>query len=54
MKSITEGNNLKLVVEGLETKLEEKQKEIVFLKKGLYTLGITVVLIVLFLLFKGM
>ena len=53
-KSITEGNNLKLVVEGLETKLEEKQKEIVFLKKGLYTLGIAVVLIVLFLLFKGM
>ena len=53
-KSITEGNNLKLDVEGLETKLEEKQKEIVFLKKGLYTLGITVVLIVLFLLFKGM
>ena len=53
-KSITEGNNLKLVVEGLETKLEEKQKEIVFLKKGLYTLGITVVLIVLFLLLKGM
>ena len=53
-KSITEGNNLKLIVESLETKLEEKQKEIVFLKKGLYTLGITVVLIVLFLLFKGM
>ena len=53
-KSITEGNNLKLVVEGLETKLEEKQKEIVFLKKGFYTLGIAVVLIVLFLLFKGM
>ena len=53
-KSITEGNNLKLVVEGLEKKLEEKQKEIVFLKKGFYTLGIAVVLIVLFLLFKGM
>lgn len=53
-KSITEGNNLKLVVEGLETKLEEKQKEIVFLKKGFYTLGVAVVLIVLFLLFKGM
>ena len=53
-KSIIEGNNLKLVVEGLETKLEEKQKEIVFLKKGFYTLGIAVVLIVLFLLFKGM
>lgn len=53
-KSITEGNNLKLVVEGLETKLEEKQEEIVFLKKGFYTLGVAVVLIVLFLLFKGM
>lgn len=53
-KSITEGNNLKLDVEGLETKLEEKQKEIVFLKKGFYTLGIAVILIVLFLLFKGM
>lgn len=53
-KSITEGNNLKLVVEGLETKIEEKEEEIVFLKKGFYTLGIAVVLIVLFLLFKGM
>ena len=53
-KSITEGNNLKLVVEGLETKLEEKQKEIVFLKKGFYALGMAVVIIVLFLLFKGM
>ena len=53
-KSITEGNNLKLVVEGLETKLEEKQKEIVFLKKGFYALGILFALIVVFLLFKGM
>lgn len=53
-KSITEGNNLKLIVESLETKLEEKQKEIVFLKKGFYTLGVAVVLIALFLLFKGM
>ncbi|MFS9008650.1 hypothetical protein [Streptococcus infantis] len=53
-KSITEGNNLKLIVESLETKLEEKQKEIVFLKKGFYALGVAVVLIVLFLLFKGM
>ena len=53
-KSITEGNNLKLIVESLETKLEEKQKETVFLKKGFYTLGVAVVLIVLFLLFKGM
>lgn len=54
IKSTTEGNNLKLVVEGLETKLEEKQKEIVFLKKGFCTFGVAVVLIVLFLLFKGM
>lgn len=53
-KSITEGDSLKLIVESLEIKLEEKQREIVFLKKGLYTLGIAVVLIVLFLLFKGM
>lgn len=53
-KSITEGNNLKLVVEGLETKLEEKQKEIVFLKKGFYALGILFAIIVVFLLFKGM
>ena len=54
IKSTTEGNNLKLVVEGLETKLEEKQKEIVFLKKGFYALGILFALIVVFLLFKGM
>lgn len=53
-KSITEGNNLKLIVESLETKLEEKQKEIVFLRKGFYILVVAVVLIVLFLLFKGM
>lgn len=53
-KSITEGNNLKLIVESLETKLEEKQKEIVFLRKGFYALGVAVVIIVLFLLFKGM
>ena len=53
-KSIIEGNNLKLVVEGLETKLEEKQKEICFSKKGFYALGILFALIVVFLLFKGM
>ena len=53
-KSITERDNLKLIVESLETKLEEKQKEIVFLRKGFYTLVVAVVLIVLFLLFKGM
>ena len=53
-KSITEGDSLKLIVEDLEIKLEEKQREIVFLRKGFYTLGVTVVLIVFFLLFKGM
>ena len=53
-KSITERNDLMLIVEGLETKLEEKQKEISFLRKGFYTLGVAVVIIVLFLLFKGM
>ena len=53
-KSITEGNNLKLVVEGLETKLEEKQKEIIFLRKGFYALGLVLVIVLLFLFFKGM
>ena len=53
-KSITEGDSLKLIVESLEIKLEEKQREIVSLRKGFYTLGVAVVLIVLFLLFKGM
>ena len=53
-KSITEGDRLKLIVESLEIKLEEKQREIVSLRKGFYTLGVAVVLIVLFLLFKGM
>ena len=53
-KSITEGDSLKLIVESLEIKLEEKQREIVSLRKGFYTLAVAVVLIVLFLLFKGM
>lgn len=53
-KSITEGDSLKLIVESFEIKLEEKQREIVSLRKGFYTLGVAVVLIVLFLLFKGM
>ena len=44
-----------IVIQGtLEIKLEEKQKEIVFLKKGFYALGILFALIVVFLLFKGM
>ena len=53
-KSITEGDSLKVIVESFEIKLEEKQREIVSLRKGFYTLGVAVVLIVLFLLFKGM
>lgn len=51
---IEEGKNLTLIVEKFQTELEEKQKEISFLRKGFYTLGVAVVIIVLFLLFKGM
>lgn len=54
VRLIEEGKNLTLTVEKFQTKLEEKQKEISFLRKGFYTLGILFVLIVLFLLFKGM
>ena len=49
-----EGNNLTLIVEKFQTELEEKQKEIIFLRKGFYILGFLFVLIVVFLLFKGM
>ena len=49
-----EGNNLTLIVEKFQTELEEKQKEIIFLRKGFYTLGILFALVVVFLLFKGM
>ena len=54
VRLIEEGKNLTLIVEKFQTELEEKQKEISFLRKGFYTLGVAVVLIVLFLLFKGM
>ena len=54
VRLIEEGKNLTLIVEKFQTELEEKQQEISFLRKGLYTLGVAVVIIVLFLLFKGM
>ena len=54
VRLIDESKNLTLIVEKFQTELEEKQKEISFLRKGFYTLGILFVLIVLFLLFKGM
>lgn len=54
VRLIEEGKNLTLIVEKFQTELEEKQKEISFLRKGFYTLGVAVVIIVLFILFKGM
>ena len=54
VRLIEEGKNLTLIVEKFQTELEEKQKEISFLRKGFYTLGVFVVIIVLFLLFKGL
>ena len=54
VRLIEEGKNLTLIVEKFQTELEEKQKEISFLIKGFYTIGVAVVIIVLFLLFKGM
>lgn len=54
VRLIEEGKNLTLIVENFQTELEEKQKEISFLRKGFYTIGVAVVIIVLFLLFKGM
>ena len=54
VRLIEEGKNLTLIVEKFQTELEEKQKEISLLRKGFYTLGVAVVIIVLFLLFKGM
>ena len=49
-----EGNNLTLIVERFQNELEEKQKEIIFLRKGLYALGFVLVIVLLFLFFKGM
>ena len=54
VRLIEEGKNLTLIVEKFQTELEEKQKEYSFLRKGFYTLGVAVVIIVLFILFKGM
>ena len=54
VRLIEEGKNFTLIVEKFQTELEKKQKEISFLRKGFYTLGVAVVIIVLFLLFKGM
>ena len=54
VRLIEEGKNLTLIVEKFQTELEEKQKEISFLRKGFYTLGILFALVVVFLLFKGM
>ena len=54
VRLIEEGKNLTLIVEKFQTELEEKQKEISLLRKGFYTIGVAVVIIVLFLLFKGM
>ena len=54
VRLIEEGKNLTLIVEKFQTELEEKQKEISYLRKGFYTLGVAVVIIVLFILFKGM
>ena len=54
VRLIEEGKNFTLIVEKFQTELEKKQKEISFLRKGFYALGILFSLIVVFLLFKGM
>ena len=54
VRLIDESKNLTLIVEKFQTELEEKQKEIIFLKKGFYALGIVVFIVILFLFFKGM
>jgi hypothetical protein len=54
VRLIDESKNLTLIVEKFQTEREEKQKEISFLRKGFYALGILFALIVVFLLFKGM
>ena len=47
-----EKDNLYQWVEDFQIKLEKSQREIKFLKNGFYTLGVVVVIIVIFLLFK--
>ena len=54
VRLIDESRNLTLIVEKFQTELEEKQKEIIFLRNGFYALGIVLVIVVLFLFFKGM
>lgn len=54
VRLIDESRNLTLIVEKFQTELEEKQKEIIFLRNGFYALGIILVIVVLFLFFKGM
>lgn len=54
VRLIDESKNITLIVEKFQTELEEKQKEIIFLKKGFYALGLVVFIVVLFLFFKGM
>ena len=54
VRLIEEGKNLTLTVEKFQTELEEKQKEISFLRKGFYALGLVVFIVILFLFFKGM
>lgn len=54
VRLIDESKNLTSIVEKFKTELDEKQKEISFLRKGFYALGILFALIVVFLLFKGM
>lgn len=47
-----EKDNLYQWVEDFQIKLEKSQREINFLRNGFYTLGVVVVIIVIFLLFK--
>lgn len=47
-----EKDNLKQCVKDYQTKLEKSQREISLLRNGFYTLGLVVVIIVIFLLFK--
>lgn len=48
-----EKDHLNQCVEDFQIKLDKSQREISFLRNGFYTLGVVVVIIVIFLLFKG-
>lgn len=54
VRLIDESKNLTLIIEKFKTELEGKQKEIIFLRKGFYALGLVLVIVVLYLFFKGM